>query len=204
MKSVHEYLTEKRITATAVNKRTYEKGTFGYYWTVVRGLEDIEGTEYEGTLDVSGQGLTSLEGCPKVVHGNFDCSHNSISSAEYCPSIIYGSLDMSWNKLLKTLSDGNIVSVLNNITIDNCALENLKGLPNKLTGALDAQSNKIKTFEGCPSEIDGSLDLDKNLLTSLDYAPKIVTGFFSLQSQSVRFSHHDVLEATQVGGEVYV
>ena len=57
----------------------YKKGSFGYWWTIIKGNEDIEGKNYKGDINCSKNQLTSLKGCPQKVGGRFDCSDNSIT-----------------------------------------------------------------------------------------------------------------------------
>lgn len=41
--------------------------------------------------------LTSLEGCPEIVHLNFNCAHNNLTSLEFCPQEIGGDFNCSNN-----------------------------------------------------------------------------------------------------------
>ena len=65
--------------------------------------EDLTGKIYEGNINCSGMGLTSLKGCPEVVNGYFNCSNNHLTSLEYAPEEVSGYFDCS-NNNIKTLS----------------------------------------------------------------------------------------------------
>jgi len=77
----------------------YKEGTFGYFWTVTNGNEDIENEVYKGDIECTFIGLTSLKGAPEEIQGNFDCSNNQLTTLEYVPNIIDGYFDCSFNKL---------------------------------------------------------------------------------------------------------
>jgi len=63
----------------------YEPGEFGYWWTVTKKFDDIEGIDYEGNINATAQELTSLRGSPRSVTGNFWCHANHLTSLENCP-----------------------------------------------------------------------------------------------------------------------
>ena len=46
--------------------------------------------EINGFFDCSHNKLTSLRGCPEIVHGNFSCSDNNLTSLEGCPKEVKG------------------------------------------------------------------------------------------------------------------
>jgi len=50
----------------------YKKGEFGYWWTVTKGNEDIDGIDYRGDIKASDKGLYSLRGAPRSVSGDFN------------------------------------------------------------------------------------------------------------------------------------
>lgn len=56
----------------------------------------------DGYFDISNNGLTSLDGCPKTVTGDFNCSRNSLTSLFEGPTEV-GDFDCSFNQL-KNLS----------------------------------------------------------------------------------------------------
>lgn len=78
----------------------YAEGSFGYWWTVIRGNKDINGEVYGRNIDCSSEKLTSLYGCPDKVLGSFFCSGNKLTSLEYSPSSVEGHFFCSFNKLV--------------------------------------------------------------------------------------------------------
>ena len=77
----------------------YKKGSFGYWWTVIKGNEDIEGKNYNGNIDCRNNQLTSLEGCPQQVGGWFYCDNNQLTSLEGCPQEVGGGFDCRNNSI---------------------------------------------------------------------------------------------------------
>ena len=95
MKTFKQFLTEAKSTPSK-----YKKGEFGYWWTVIRGEEDIEGQVYDGeTIDCSKQRLTSLKGCPKEVKSSFYCYDNKLTSLEGAPEKVSERFSCSSNQL---------------------------------------------------------------------------------------------------------
>lgn len=41
-------------------------------------------------FDVSELNLTTLRGCPKIVHGKFECDDNKLASLDFCPEFVEG------------------------------------------------------------------------------------------------------------------
>jgi hypothetical protein len=41
-----------------------------------------------GPFDISGCELTTLRGCPRIVHGFFNCKGNRLTSLDYCPKYV--------------------------------------------------------------------------------------------------------------------
>jgi hypothetical protein len=136
MKNVIDYLTER---ASVSKKADYEEGTFGYWWTKVKGEKDIQGQHYKGLIGCHEQNLTSLEGAPSSISGNFSCSYNKLESLEGAPSSI----------------SGNFYCFGNN-------LESLEGAPSSVGGDIDCSYNKLKSLEGAPSSVGGHFDCTNN------------------------------------------
>lgn len=41
-------------------------------------------------FDISELNLTTLRGCPKIVHGDFECDDNKLTSLDFCPEFVEG------------------------------------------------------------------------------------------------------------------
>ena len=139
----------------------YKKGEFGYWWTVEKGNEDIEGAEYKGYIDCSHQGLASLRGAPKIVHGYFSCEDNCLTTLRYAPERVLGSFYCA-----------------------NNLLTSLKGSP-KAALYFDCSHNKLVSLEGAPRRINASFRCEYNELTSLEGAPKNVGRYFFCHSNNL-------------------
>lgn len=56
-------------------KRDYKKGTFGYWWTMEQGREDIADVHYRGSINcINKTDITSCEGMPARISGGLDLS----------------------------------------------------------------------------------------------------------------------------------
>ena len=113
MKTFKQFLTESKESSSK-----YKKGEFGYWWTVIKEREDIEGKIYNGRIDCSYNELTSLKGCPKEINGYFWCNNNKLTSLKGAPEKVGGDFDCSSNKLTS-----------------------LKGMPKEVGGEFDCTSN---------------------------------------------------------------
>ena len=111
-----------------IAKPNYEKGSFGHYWTEVLGKEDLKGKKYEGNLDISGLGLTSLDGCPKEIKGSFNCSNNNLTTLEHSPNKVLKTFDCSNNNLENLKGVENLQFGKNSIKNFNCEFNKLKNL----------------------------------------------------------------------------
>jgi hypothetical protein len=56
-----------------------------------------------GNFNCANNELTSLRGCPEIVHGYFDCTGNKLKTLEFCPKIIDEDFFSSRN-MLKSLN----------------------------------------------------------------------------------------------------
>ena len=125
------------IGLSSVSK--YKKGTFGYWWTVENGNDDIIGQVYKGNLICRDNKLTSLEGCPKEIDGKFDCSGNNLTSLEGAPEIVKGDFNC----------------VVNYLT-------SLEGAPEIVKGDFDCTDNKLTSLKGAPEKVYGWFYCGKN------------------------------------------
>ena len=94
MKTFKQFLTEAKKSSSK-----YKEGEFGYWWTVIKGREDIEGKVYDGNIYGSDEDLTSLRGAPKEVKGDFWFSYNKLKSLKGCPQKVGGDFNFNYNKL---------------------------------------------------------------------------------------------------------
>lgn len=166
----------------------------------IKKYENIEGTEFEGYLNLSGLTLVSLKGSPKIVTGYFNCRRNKLTSLKDCPEEIKEDFFCSNNKL-ENLSNGpkkinksfvcrnnrlKSLEGIENLEINgdfDCSWNNLKNLKNlpKIKKSLFCRRNHLTSLEGSPEIINGVLDCSDNNLKSLELAPKEIKGTFNLQ-----------------------
>ena len=132
--------------------------------------KDYTGEVYEGDLDLSGRGLTSLKGSPKIVNGDFNCKNNMLTSLKYSPVEVVGSFFCSNNKISSLEFSPKKVGV--SFFCDNNNLINLKGSPVKIFFIFNCSNNLLETLEGGPIYVRGSYDCSYNNIASLECAPK--------------------------------
>ena len=103
-------------------------------------LKNIKPEEIlDRSIMVKELGITSLEGCPKILYGNLNVEKNKLEILKYSPKKVVGNFDCSNNKI-KTLE---------------CSPEEIKGI-------FDCSNNKLLTLEGNLKEIYGSFDCRNN------------------------------------------
>ena len=147
--------TFKQFLKEANESSKYKEGDFGYWWTIKKRREDIEGKVYDGNLLISGFQFKTLKGCPKEITGSFNCTSNEIKSLEGCPK-----------------------KVGKNFYCDGNNLTSLEGAPKEVGGDFGCSYNKLSDLKKCPKEIKGNFRCSYNKLTSLEGAPKEVGGDF--------------------------
>lgn len=133
-----------------------------------RGLKTLVGYNFSENitgLNVSGNELTSLKGCPQSIT-SLNCSDNKLTSLKHCPKSVTN-LDFSYNKI-KTLK--YLPSSINSLVCCYNKLTSLKGLKNKLE-VLDCSGNDIKSLKYCPNI--NIMDCALNEITSFKYLPLI-------------------------------
>ena len=104
----------------------------------------------DGYFDISNNGLTSLEGCPKTVTRDFNCSRNNLTSLFEGPTDV-GDFDCSFNQL-KNLSYAP-KEVKGNFDCSNNQIDSIKGMPRTIKGFFKCSYNKISTLKGVPKYV---------------------------------------------------
>ena len=140
----------------------YAPDTFGYWWTVIRNNEDIEGGVYKGDIDCGCQKISSLKGAPKIVKGNFSCIGCYLTSLEGAPEEVSKSFKCEYN-----------------------SLNDLTGGPVKVGKDYDCSDSKLKSLKGFPEEVKGNFWCGGNDKLSKEYLKELeknVSGFVVLPS----------------------
>lgn len=154
----------------------YKKGEFGYWWTIKKGNEDIEGQAYDGDIACNNKRLTSLKGAPKEVSGNFDCDENKLTSLEYCPQKVGGNFWCCSNEL--TSLEGCPQEVGKGFNCSDNKLISLKGCPQEVGSYFICGANELTSLEGSPEKVGGDFICSYNNLISLEEGPKEIGGEF--------------------------
>jgi hypothetical protein len=130
---------------------------------------DLTGQTYNGDIDVSSMGLTSLEGAPEIVKGNFWCLCNRLNSLNGAPKeIINGKFSCSFNRLTS-----------------------LEGAPSIVVGGVfDCSFNQLISLKGTLKIVKKSFNCSNNKLQTLDYLPEGITP----ETLTSDFSEEEVLE----------
>jgi len=161
----------------------YQPGEFGYWWTVTKGNEDIEGMDYPSVIDASNVVLVSLFGAPRSTGGNFWCTNNNLTSLKHCPQKVSGSF-WCFNNQLTSLehcpeSVGGDFLCFKNI------LTSLEHAPRKIEGSFDCHSNKLANLNNGPAYVGGSFYCSNNELTDLTHAPHKVGAKFACENNGI-------------------
>ena len=111
MNSIHDICKRYRIKNYTINP----DGSIDVNGSVNlsgRGLTELPLTfnKVNGGFYCSNKQLTSLKGCPRWIGGNFSCSNNRLSSLEFSPDYIGGYFDCQCNNLTNNYCDTEIGS----------------------------------------------------------------------------------------------
>ena len=154
---------------------------------------DLTKQDYAGDIDVSGLGLTSLEGAPIRVYGNFICSNNKLTSLKHAPILVELTFDCCGN-LLTSLEGGPVEGIQENYACINNQLTTLKGAPEKVGGGFYCSSNKLTSLKYCPKIIEQDFICNKNKIESLkDGMPQYVGGRFIAKDNPNEFLQEEWL-----------
>jgi hypothetical protein len=163
----------------------------------------IEFDVVDGNFNISGNKITSLDGCPKYVGGDFNCGDNSnLRTLTGGPEEVKGDFNCSFTGI-DTLVGGP-EEVGGNYDAARCNITILDGAPEKINGTFRAIGNKLETLFGSPSFIGGNFLVQSNRLTSLEGAPRLVNGKFVCTKNTNSFDIEDVQEVTDVKGDIRV
>ena len=172
-----------------VVSKLYKEGDFGYWWLIENGYSFKPNDVYEGNIDCSGVGLTSLKGAPGKVIGDFNCSNNNLESLKYAPKILIGSFNCSFNRLkdLKKLPTyiEKEFDCSNNFISSIMELKKIQFLK-----SINISYNKINSLKGLPLTELEKFNCSHNVLTSLGRLPKITINFdcsYNMISQLEKF-----------------
>ena len=122
----------------------------------------------DGFFDISNNGLTSLDGCPKTITGDFNCSRNNLTSLFEGPTEV-ADFDCSYNQL-KNLSYAP-KEVKGSFDCSNNQIDSIKGMPRSIKGFFKCSTNKIATLKGGPKYVDADFDCSENLIERLIGGP---------------------------------
>ncbi len=172
-------------------------------------LTSVDGVlpEVGKNIDLRDNRLTSLKGLPEVVNGDFSCEGNVLTSLEGGPKKVKGAFDCRKNKL-ETLEGGPKEVGDSYICLGN-KLSNLKGSPEVINGQFACGDNRLTTLEGGPKEVRGDFVVSNNALIDLKHAPKSVGCDFIVGDNPLALDPtssnplKDIAQQTYVGKEFF-
>jgi hypothetical protein len=104
-------------------------------------------------LEVSGNQLTNLIGCPEYINGPLLADNNILQSLIGCPRNINSDFSVFGNISLSTL-EGGPSHVGGDFDVGNTAISNLVGTPSYIGGSLDVTSCfNLKSLKGIHQHI---------------------------------------------------
>ncbi len=137
-------------------------------------LTSIEGLlpEVGKDINLNNNKLTSLNGMPDKVNGYFSCSGNKLTTLEGGPKKVNGGFDCRDNQL--TTLEGGPEKVGESYICAGNMLSNLKGAPSEIKATFACYGNKLTSLEGAPKYVAGDFMAHNNALVDLTHAPKEV------------------------------
>jgi hypothetical protein len=136
--------------------------------TTLKGCPD----EVDGVFNISRSKITNLEGSPKLVRSKFviDNTRTLVSTKGMTPTI-HGSVDLSYNSALTSLE--GFATTCDSVSLTGCRLTSLKGLPNRINGALIVTDcARLTSLEGAPRVVEEFMHLSGcKDLKSLQHLP---------------------------------
>jgi hypothetical protein len=125
----------------------------------------------DGAFVISGNGLTTLKGCPHTILGNFWCNTNRLKNLQFGPTTVTGSYNCGYNQIntLEYLPD----TMKEGLDCSHNRLTILKGLEkfDKLYH-LFANNNQLTSLQYVPKEIDYALHFENNQVKNFDHLPQ--------------------------------
>jgi len=168
----------------------YKEGDFGYWWTISKGNDDIEGEVYVGDIDCIENGLTSLRGSPEETTGYLDIRDNELTNLEYAPKKVLelyisgnqlsslknipyskGTIQCSWNPLSKPDSLVGLQNEVEGLILSYCDLISTKGISKKISGELNLSDNQLEEFGQGDVEKADFIDIASNQFKSAASIP---------------------------------
>lgn len=166
-------------------------------------LPDLSDLIINGSLDISYMKLSSLKGCPRVIHSSFHCNSNNLTSLEHGPEVVgmgyyaYNNslqtlkgcakkigktLDIKKNKQLKNLE--GCPEIVYDFYANNCGLETLKGGP-KISRIYNVTNNNLKNLHYGPEYIKEAINFGDNPIENLEGFPKYFSGHSDVYKLSI-------------------
>lgn len=145
-------------------------------------LPDLSDLIINGSLDLSYMKLSSLKGCPRIIHSNFHCNSNNLTSLEHGPEVV-GLNYYAYNNSLQTLK--GCAKIIGN-TLDikkNKQLKNLEGCP-EFVYDLDANDCGLETLKGGP-KISRNYNVTNNNLKNLHYGPEYIKEYINFSGNPI-------------------
>lgn len=158
-------------------------------------LPDLSNVKVKGSLLLSGNELTSIDGVLPKVGKNIDLRDNKLTSLKGLPEVVNKHLACGGNQL--TTLEGAPREVKGAFDCRNNNLTTLVGGPEKVGGAYVCSGNKLTDLKGAPEEIKINFDCMNNYLKNLDNAPKVKGDTLSDFSNEEISPEHDREELKQ-------
>jgi hypothetical protein len=125
-----------------------------------------------GSFNISGLGLTTLLGCPKIVCGDFICKYNLLSTLEHSPTDVWNNYRVENNSLTSLV--GAPVYIHGNFFCCTNLLSNLEGAPLRVKGDFYCCDNNLTNLIGSPRVIGRDMHIGHNALINLIGCPKLI------------------------------
>ncbi|GAB5388713.1 MAG: hypothetical protein Alpg2KO_16810 [Alphaproteobacteria bacterium] len=161
------------LETTQFGDRTIIKGDLNLDEYGLEKLPDFSGYWLQGTLNIQGNPLTDLTGCPADVGGDLYANNCALTSLQGAPERVGNHVYIGGNKLT-SLEHCPQMTAAASLSAGNNELASLKGCPERL-GKLDVSGNNLTDLVGAPRMVESVLSLEENQLETLEGMP-LMTG----------------------------
>jgi hypothetical protein len=154
--------------------------------------------EFDGYIDASKCGLTSITGLPAVVNGRLVLNGNDLKNLVGSP-VKTEDMHVCSAKLQSLIGAPDEVT---DFHVHGNNLVDLQGAPRVIKKDFHAYSNRLTTMLGAPSRIGGDFLVNDNNITTLEGLPRYIGRNISLKGNPIKTTEAEVRALCMVGGAV--
>lgn len=156
-------------------------GTIDYDGDISINYTDIKALPFKfgvvnGSFNVSGNALTTLEGCPHTVNGGFFCTNNALRTLAGGPKVVKREYVCAYNYL--TSLDGCAYEVGGDFECDHNSIDDISAVPTRVDGVFICSHNRLTSLKSSCVHAGKGFDASYNIVTAIDYLPAMGSGAY--------------------------